>query len=81
MLKTTIVALVVLGALVVAGSSSEAATRVRGSVRSSGTYVAPHYRSRSDGRRVNNYSTRGNTNPFTGKSGTRSPVGQNGRGF
>ena len=51
------------------------ATHVRGYVRrSTGHYVAPHYKSRPDHSRLNNYSTRGNINPYTGKKGTLSPL-------
>jgi len=46
---------------------------VRGYTRSDGTYVAPHWRSAPDGNPWNNYSTRGNVNPYTGREGTRDP--------
>jgi uncharacterized membrane protein YgcG len=46
---------------------------VRGHTRSDGTYVQPHWRSAPDGNRFNNWSTQGNVNPYTGKSGTRDP--------
>lgn len=36
---------------------------VRGYTRSDGTYVQPHYRTAPDGNLLNNYSTKGNTNP------------------
>lgn len=39
----------------------------------SGTYVAPHYQSAPDSTQLDNWGTRGNTNPFTGRRGTRSP--------
>jgi hypothetical protein len=45
--------------------------RARGYYRGNGTYVAPHYRSAPDGIRSNNWSHRGNTNPYTGKRGSR----------
>jgi hypothetical protein len=44
---------------------------VRGYVRKDGTYVAPHYRSAPDGNFDNNWSTKGNINPYTGEEGTR----------
>lgn len=44
---------------------------VRGHYRSNGSYVQPHYRSNPDGIRSNNWSARGNVNPYTGKVGTR----------
>ena len=46
-------------------------TYVRGYYKSNGTYVKPHYRSSPDSTRSNNWSTSGNTNPYTGKKGTR----------
>ena len=44
---------------------------VRGHVRKDGTYVQPHMRSAPDGNFNNNWSTYGNTNPYTGKDGTK----------
>lgn len=46
---------------------------VRGYTRKDGTYVAPHWRSDADGRRDNNWSSRGNVNPYTGERGYRDP--------
>lgn len=43
---------------------------VNGYYRSDGTYVQPHYRSDPDGNPNNNYSHKGNVNPYTGKRGT-----------
>jgi len=51
-------------------------TYVDGYTRKDGTYVAPHYRSAPDGNPYNNYSTRGNTNPYTGEQGTVDPERQ-----
>lgn len=42
---------------------------VRGHVRRDGTYVQPHYRSNPDGSFYNNWSTKGNVNPYTGEPG------------
>lgn len=49
---------------------------VNGYVRQNGTYVPGHYRSSNDGNRYNNYSTQGNTNPYTGQQGTVNPYSQ-----
>ena len=46
---------------------------VRGYTRSDGTYVAPHYRSSPNSTRNDNWSTRGNINPHTGRLGTKNP--------
>lgn len=44
---------------------------VQGHTRKDGTYVAPHTRSKPDSSVNNNWSTKGNTNPYTGASGTK----------
>jgi hypothetical protein len=41
--------------------------------RSDGTYVRGHHRSTPDSNPWNNYSTRGNVNPYTGKPGYIDP--------
>lgn len=46
-------------------------TWVNGYTRKDGTYVPGHYRSSPDGDASNNWSTKGNTNPYTGERGTR----------
>jgi len=40
-----------------------------------GTYVQPYHRTSPDSNPYNNYSSYGNTNPWTGKLGTESPYG------
>lgn len=44
---------------------------VRGYTRSDGTYVAPHMQTNPNQTRNDNYSTRGNVNPYTGQAGTK----------
>jgi hypothetical protein len=44
---------------------------VRGYTRRDGTYVQPHYRSAPDSNFYNNWSTKGNVNPYTGQEGTK----------
>lgn len=46
-----------------------AATRVKGYYRKNGTYVQPHYRSNKNYTKYDNYSTKGNVNPYTEKKG------------
>jgi hypothetical protein len=53
------------------GSSSE--TYVHGYTRKDGTYVPAHYRTSANGTKFDNWSTRGNTNPHTGRRGYKSP--------
>jgi hypothetical protein len=64
-------ALVLLVSIV--SAHADAQTRVRGYTRKDGTYVAPHYRSSPNSSKSDNYSTRGNYNPYTGKKGSVDP--------
>lgn len=49
-------------------------TRVRGYVKpSTGRYVAPHFKTTPNRTKFDNFSTKGNYNPFTGKRGTVNP--------
>jgi hypothetical protein len=54
---------------------------VNGYYKSNGTYVQGYYRSTPDGDPSNNYSTRGNINPYTGQVGTRDPSPALGGGY
>jgi len=51
----------------------EALTRVRGYKKRNGTYVMPHYRTSPNRSLFDNWSTKGNLNPYTGKQGTKDP--------
>ncbi|PMZ92601.1 hypothetical protein C1X61_01595 [Pseudomonas sp. FW215-T2] len=44
---------------------------ISGYTRSNGTYVRPSHATNPDATRNNNYSTKGNLNPYTGKYGTK----------
>ena len=48
---------------------------VRGYTKDNGTYVEPHYRSSHNQYKNDNWSTSGNSNPYTGKSGSNSHKG------
>ena len=56
----------------IASPKAEAySSRVRGYYRSSGTYVQPYYRTSPNSYKFDNYSYKGNYNPYTGRYGTR----------
>jgi hypothetical protein len=42
-------------------------------VRQDGTFVQGHYRTDANETRIDNYSTRGNVNPYTGQKGYQDP--------
>lgn len=44
---------------------------VQGHTRSDGAYVASHQRTAPNSTQSDNWTTKGNTNPYTGKAGTR----------
>ncbi len=56
--------------LVAISSTCAAQQTVNGHVRKDGTYVAPYVRSTPNATTIDNYSTRGNVNPYTGQSGS-----------
>jgi hypothetical protein len=47
--------------------------RVRGGFTKSGTYRQPYYRTSPNKTKLDNWSTKGNVNPYTGKKGTVDP--------
>ncbi len=61
----------IIASLLVISSSGFAAQNVRGHTTKDGKYVEPHYRSDPNGNKYDNWSTKGNTNPYTGKNGTK----------
>lgn len=60
-------------ALAWANCADARGVRVNGYMRKDGTYVAPHYRSAPNRSTLDNYSTRGNYNPYTGQAGKKDP--------
>ena len=46
---------------------------MKGYVKKDGTYVPPSYATDPNDTKVDNYSAKGNLNPYTGKAGTKDP--------
>lgn len=46
---------------------------VSGHFNSNGSFTQPHHSSNPNSTQIDNYSTRGNVNPYTATTGTRSP--------
>jgi len=44
-------------------------------INSNGSTTQGHYQTNSNNTQLDNYSTRGNYNPYTGRTGTRTPRG------
>ena len=47
---------------------------VKGHVTKDGTYVAPHHATNPNATKTDNYSSKPNVNPYTGKAGTVDPL-------
>ena len=46
---------------------------VKGTTTKTGTYRQPHNRTSPNSTKTDNWSTKGNVNPWTGKKGTKNP--------
>ena len=62
----TVISILALGMI---SSASARTVSVRGYYKKSGTYVIPSYRTSPNHTKLDNYSTKGNYNPYTGKNG------------
>lgn len=71
-MNRAIVALGVFFALTASAVDARGGTvSVHGYVTKNGTYVAPYHRTAPDSTKLNNWSTQGNVNPYTGQPGTK----------
>lgn len=57
-----------------ARSNSGESHSIRGYVKDDGTYVAPSHATNPNNSKADNWTSKGNTNPYTGKEGTKDPV-------
>lgn len=46
---------------------------IKGYINKNGSYIPPHYRTKPNKTPMDNYSTKGNINPYTGKKGSVEP--------
>lgn len=54
-------------------TSSGGSNSVKGYTKKDGTYVAPHNRTNPNGTQRDNWSSKPNYNPYTGKEGKKEP--------
>ena len=74
MKKLLLVLALLIGVMSFSASADARTTRVRGYYKpSTGSYVAPHYKTTPNRSKFDNFSTKGNYNPYTGKKGTVNP--------
>lgn len=63
-----------LAAVVFAGAANAAGSHsTKGHVKKDGTYVEPSRATNPNSSKADNYSSKGNLNPYTGKEGTKDP--------
>lgn len=74
MKKLLLMLALLIGVLSFSASADARTTRVRGYYKpSTGSYVVPHYKTTPNRSKFDNFSTKGNYNPYTGKKGTVNP--------
>ncbi len=61
------------GVFLLLSASAFADQWVNGYMRKDGTYVQPYMRTTPNSNPYDNYSTKGNTNPYTGQKGYENP--------
>jgi len=54
-------------------SNYGAPVHTRGYIKQNGTYVAPHYQTAPNRTKTDNWSSKPNVNPYTGRAGTVDP--------
>ena len=76
MKKLFLVLTLLIGVLSFSASAEARTTRVRGYYKpSTGRYIAPYYKTTPNHSKFDNFSTKGNYNPYTGKRGGVNPFG------
>lgn len=72
-MKLKLLSLIAALALIFSASTLARDVHVKGYTKKDSTYVAPHVRTSPDSSKQNNWSAKGNVNPYTGKKGTVDP--------
>ena len=70
-MKTIIV--MIAAALVATTAFAAGSHSKKGYIKKDGTYVAPSHATNPNKSKADNYGSKGNTNPYTGKEGTKDP--------
>jgi hypothetical protein len=61
------------GLVLLTFASAASAEYVQGYIKRDGTYVPGYFRSQANGTKIDNYSSKGNLNPYTGEKGYSDP--------
>lgn len=74
MKKINLILILFVGLLSFSTQAEARTIRVRGYYKpSTSRYIAPHYKTTPNQTKFDNFSTKGNYNPYTGKKGTTNP--------
>jgi hypothetical protein len=68
------VLLSVIAATLTFAANAAGSHSTKGYVKKDGTYVAPSGATNPNQSKADNYSSKGNVNPYTGKAGTKAPA-------
>src|SRR4051812_12861364 len=74
LISKLLVSIVLLGLGIPGISEAKTPVKVKGYIKQNGTYVQPHVKTSPNKSKLDNYSTKGNVNPYTGKKGTVGPT-------
>jgi uncharacterized protein YgiM (DUF1202 family) len=69
----TLILVFLISVIGVFGQTNSNHVKVKGYYRKDGTYVQPHYRTAPNSTNRDNFSTKGNVNPYTGEAGYVTP--------
>ena len=69
----TLILVILISVIGVFGQTNSNHVKVKGYYRKDGTYVQPHYRTAPNATNRDNFSTKGNVNPYTGEPGYITP--------
>ncbi len=72
-MKIRVFGIIVLLTLFSIAVSEARSVRVKSSMTRNGTYKSTHVRTSPNKTKLDNFSTKGNYNPYTGKQGTKNP--------
>jgi hypothetical protein len=73
MKHTVLILVTVMATFFMLDAEAARTTSVRGYTNKKGVYVHSHRKTTPNSTKRDNYSTKGNVNPYTGKAGTKSP--------
>jgi hypothetical protein len=70
---TKFIALCLISCFFMISVSAKGSHNVKGYVKKNGTYVATHKQTNPNGTQRDNWTSKPNANPYTGKDGTKEP--------